>query len=94
MNQKNIDVINICLDMMETFGNEKSKADIKEAKEALRGMVEQNEVLADTVSMLSPLMMENKNMKTYIRNGVELGYIDDREGDYKKYLQEGNPSDG
>ena len=40
MNQKNIDVINICLDMMETFGNEKSKADIKEAKVAFRGMAE------------------------------------------------------
>ena len=40
MNQKNIDVINICLDIMETFGNEKSKADIKEAKVAFREMVE------------------------------------------------------
>ena len=42
--------------------------------------------------MLAPLMMENrklkeenKKMKTYIRNGIELGYIDDREGNYKKY---------
>lgn len=62
------------------------------AIEALK-LLEQNEVLADTVNMLSPLMMENhelkranKEMKNYIRNGVELGYIDDREGDYKKYI--------
>ena len=40
MNQKNIDVIKICLDMMETFGNEKSKADIKEAKVAFKEMTE------------------------------------------------------
>ena len=40
MNQKNIDVINICLDMMETIGNEKSKVDIKEAKVAFGRMAE------------------------------------------------------
>ena len=40
MNQKHIDVINICLDAMLAFGNEKSKADIKEAKVAFREMVE------------------------------------------------------
>ena len=40
MNQKNIDVINICLDAMLAFGNEKSKADIKEAKEAFNEMAE------------------------------------------------------
>ena len=32
MNQINIDVIKVCLDMMETFGNEKSKASIGEAR--------------------------------------------------------------
>lgn len=40
MNQINIDVINICLDMMETFGNEKSKVDISEAKEAFEIVAE------------------------------------------------------
>ncbi len=25
-------------------------------------------------------------LKNYIRNGIELGYIDGREGDYKKYI--------
>ena len=40
MNQKHIDVINICLDAMLAFGNEKSKSDIKEAKEAFRNMTE------------------------------------------------------
>ena len=63
MNQKNIDVINICIDAMLAFGNEKSKADIREAKEAFRGMAEQIEVLGDTVNMLSPLMMENRKLK-------------------------------
>ncbi len=60
---------------------------IGKAVEALEGLQNQIEVLSDTVNILSPMMMENKNMKTYIRNGVELGYIDDKEGDYKKYLQ-------
>lgn len=40
MNQKNIDVINISLTMASVFGNEKSKADIKKAKEAFNVMVE------------------------------------------------------
>jgi len=33
-------------------------------------------------------MKENEAMKQYIRNGLEFGYIDDREGDYKKYINE------
>jgi hypothetical protein len=40
MNQKHIDVINICLDVMLAFENEKSKADIKEAKVAFNEMAE------------------------------------------------------
>lgn len=40
MNQKNIDVINICLDWIGAIGNEKSKADIKDAKKAFGRMAE------------------------------------------------------
>ena len=44
---------------------------------------------SDTVKKISKTFLEiaeNKNMKTYIRNGIDLGYIDDREKDYKKYI--------
>lgn len=32
------------------------------------------------------LEKENKSMKEYIKNGIEFGYIDDREGEYKKFI--------
>lgn len=32
------------------------------------------------------LSKENEAMKKYIENGVEFGYIDDREGEYKKFF--------
>jgi hypothetical protein len=31
---------------------------------------------------------ENEQMKQYIKNGIEFGYIDDREEDYKKFISE------
>lgn len=40
MNQKHIDVINTCLAIVGAWGNETSKSDIKEAKEAFRSMAE------------------------------------------------------
>ncbi|WP_258831463.1 hypothetical protein [Peribacillus frigoritolerans] len=35
---------------------------------------------------------ENKSMKQYVKNGLEMGYIDDREKDYEKFLG-GNEQD-
>lgn len=32
---------------------------------------------------------KNAKMAEYIKNGIEFGYIDDRNGDYKKFLKEG-----
>ena len=32
------------------------------------------------------LEKENKSMKEYIKNGIELGYIDDREDEYKEFI--------
>ncbi len=40
MNQKNIDIINICLDIVGAIGNRISKADIKGAKVAFGRMAE------------------------------------------------------
>lgn len=34
------------------------------------------------------LQEENKKMKQYIKNGLEIGYIDDKEENYKSFLNE------
>lgn len=34
------------------------------------------------------LKTENEDIKRYVRNGLEMGYIDDRENDYEKFLGE------
>ena len=54
-------------------------------KKLLR-MDKDNNMDAYILARIEELEKENRAMKHYIKNGLEFGYIDDKEGVYKKYI--------
>lgn len=60
--------------------------EMNETIKELLAMDKDDSVDAYALARIEELEKENLQLKDYIRNGIELGYIDDREGDYKKYI--------
>lgn len=62
----------------ETIENLKTQHNVESAKHLM--------MIGARNSRIKELEEKNKDMKEYIKNGIELGYIDDREGEYKKFI--------
>ena len=60
---------------------------MKNARDYWKSMYHQSQaiVLRDGIQ-IEKLEVTVRKLKEYISNGIEFGYIDDREGDYKKLI--------